>query len=439
MSNLKKKKKPSARELAVTVICTVTQQGKSLTEALTLADVLEPRDKAFCREICYGTIRWYSRLEGLLNLLLKKPFKAKDSDIKVLILTGLYQIIYLSTPDHAAVSETVSTCSAGRKSWAKGVLNGVLRNFLRNRVTLEKSIDTQLNQQFSHPTWLIQQLQKDWGDQLSHILQANNQHPPMSIRVNEKAISRHQYAKQLDEVAIKAHENPFNSVGLTLDQAVNVDQLPGFWQGSCSVQDSAAQLAASLLKVEDNQRILDVCAAPGGKTAHLLESTNDSNALTAIDIDELRNQRVIDNLTRLNLKADVLTVDALETAEWFDQQPFQRILLDAPCSATGVIRRHPDIKLLRQATDIEALVKLQSQLLEAIWPLLEKGGRLLYATCSILSAENNQQIANFVSRHTDAQPVTIDAQWGRACEFGRQILPGQDNMDGFFYACLTKT
>lgn len=439
MNNLKKKKNPSARELAVTVICTVTQQGKSLTEALTLADVLEPRDKAFCREICYGTIRWYSRLEGLLNLLLKKPFKAKDSDIKVLILTGLYQIIYLSTPDHAAVSETVSTCSAGRKSWAKGVLNGVLRNFLRNRATLEKSIDAQLNQQFSHPTWLIQQLQKDWGDQLSHILQANNQHPPMSIRVNEKAISRHQYVKQLDEAAIKTHENPFNSVGLTLDQAVNVDQLPGFWQGTCSVQDSAAQLAASLLKVEDNQRILDVCAAPGGKTAHLLESTNDSNALTAIDIDELRNQRVIENLTRLNLKADVLTVDALETAEWFDQQPFQRILLDAPCSATGVIRRHPDIKLLRQASDIKALVELQSQLLEAIWPLLEKGGRLLYATCSILSAENSQQIANFVSRHTDAQPVTIDAQWGQACEFGRQILPGQDNMDGFFYACLTKT
>ena len=439
MNNLKKKKNPSARELAVTVICTVTQQGKSLTEALTLADVLEPRDKAFCREICYGTIRWYSRLEGLLNLLLKKPFKAKDSDIKVLILTGLYQIIYLSTPDHAAVSETVSTCSAGRKSWAKGVLNGVLRNFLRNRATLEKSIDAQLNQQFSHPTWLIQQLQKDWGDQLSHILQANNQHPPMSIRVNEKAISRHQYVKQLDEAAIKTHENPFNSVGLTLDQAVNVDQLPGFWQGTCSVQDSAAQLAASLMKVEDNQRILDVCAAPGGKTAHLLESTNDSNALTAIDIDELRNQRVIENLTRLNLKADVLTVDALETAEWFDQQPFQRILLDAPCSATGVIRRHPDIKLLRQASDIKALVELQSQLLEAIWPLLEKGGRLLYATCSILSAENSQQIANFVSRHTDAQPVTIDAQWGQACEFGRQILPGQDNMDGFFYACLTKT
>lgn len=439
MNNLKKKKNPSARELAVTVICTVTQQGKSLTEALTLADVLEPRDKAFCREICYGTIRWYSRLEGILNLLLKKPFKAKDSDIKVLILTGLYQIIYLSTPDHAAVSETVSTCSAGRKSWAKGVLNGVLRNFLRNRATLEKSIDAQLNQQFSHPTWLIQQLQKDWGDQLSHILQANNQHPPMSIRVNEKAISRHQYVKQLDEAAIKTHENPFNSVGLTLDQAVNVDQLPGFWQGTCSVQDSAAQLAASLLKVEDNQRILDVCAAPGGKTAHLLESTNDSNALTAIDIDELRNQRVIENLTRLNLKADVLTVDALETAEWFDQQPFQRILLDAPCSATGVIRRHPDIKLLRQASDIKALVELQSQLLEAIWPLLEKGGRLLYATCSILSAENSQQIASFVSRHTDAQPVTIDAQWGQACEFGRQILPGQDNMDGFFYACLTKT
>ncbi len=429
----------SARQTAVHVICAVVQDGRSLTDALGLCDSLEPRDAAFCRELCYGTIRWYERLNAILNLLLNKPFKPKDTDITALGLLGLYQIIYLNTPDHAAVSETVNTCSKGKKRWAKNVLNGVLRRFLREREALESTVDAQLNQQFSHPNWLLQQLAEDWGtERVADILHANNQRPPLSIRVNQRLSSRDEYIDQLNQVDIKASASPFNTAGVTLETPVAVDKLPDFWQGACSVQDNAAQLAAQLLDTQKGQRVLDVCAAPGGKTAHILEASHDDISLVAIDIDERRNQRVIENLERLKLTAEVLTVDGLEPNEWFDGKLFQRILLDAPCSATGVIRRHPDIKLLRKSSDIPALVDLQSKLLNAIWPLLEKNGVLLYATCSILSAENSQQIAGFMLKHSDAKAVSIEADWGQACQHGRQILPGDNNMDGFYYACLTK-
>ena len=436
--NLKKNASESAREAAVVTICAVIQQGKSLTDALSSSENLDPRERAFCRELCYGTLRWHDRLEAILNLLLKKPFKPKDFDITALALIGLYQIIYLSTPDHAAVSETVNQCKSGKKSWAKGVLNGVLRNFLRNRESLEKAVDEQLNQRTSHPSWLIQEITKTWKERAINILDANNQYPPMSIRVNQKKITRDNYLKQLNDNAIAAIENPFNKVGLTLEHPVNVDQLPDFWQGASSVQDGAAQLAAELLDIKEGQRILDVCAAPGGKTAHILENAPGTVSLLALDIEEMRNQRIIENLQRLQLDAEVITVDALEPDEWFDGKPFQRILLDAPCSATGVIRRHPDIKLLRKPSDIPALSKLQNELLNTIWPLLDKNGVLLYATCSILSAENSQQISTFMAGHPDAKEIKITADWGYACEHGRQILPGDHNMDGFYYACLTK-
>jgi len=437
MTSNKKNTLFSARQTAVNVICAVVQQGKSLTEALSLTDSLDLRDRAFCRELCYGTIRWYSRLEVILNQLLKKPFKPKDTDIKVLALLGLYQIIYLQTPDHAAVSETVNTCAKSRKSWAKGLLNGVLRSFLREREALEENADSS-DAQYAHPEWLMQQLQKDWGDRSTEIMQANNQHPPMSIRVNLQQNEREAYLTQLIEQSINATLNPYNNCGLTLEKPVSVEQLPNFWQGACSVQDSAAQLAAELLDAQAGQRVLDVCAAPGGKTAHILERSANDITLTAIDIDERRNQRVMENLERLQLDAEVLTVDGLEPNEWFDGSPFQRILIDAPCSATGVIRRHPDIKLLRKASDISKLVELQAQLLDAIWPLLEKKGVLVYATCSILAAENSQQITSFIERHPDAKASKINASWGQACDHGRQILPGEQQMDGFYYACLTK-
>ena len=428
----------SAREIAVNVICNVVRDGKSLTDALSLCDTLDPRDAAFCRELCYGTLRWYVRLEAILATLLKKAFKPKDLDIKVLALLGLYQLIYLSTPDHAAVSETVNLCQKGKKSWAKGVLNGVLRHFLRHQDSIENTVDSSPGQRFSHPSWLATQLEKDWGDDLPSILQANNQYPPMSIRVNQNHTTRDDYLQLLQKDGIQAEANPFNPTSLTLCKAVGVDQLPEFWQGACSVQDSAAQLAAPLLDTKTGDRVLDVCAAPGGKTAHLLEIMGASISVLAIDIDEQRNHRVKENLQRLQLNANVVTADGLAPDTWFDGQLFHRILLDAPCSATGVIRRHPDIKLLRKQSDIPKLVELQQKLLDTMWPLLDKKGVLLYATCSILKAENSRQIARFMAKHSDAKAIKIEAPGGRACEYGRQIFPGENQMDGFYYACLSK-
>lgn len=428
----------SARLTAVKVICAVTQQGRSLTDALSLSDELDPQERAFCRELCYGTIRWYIRLEAILSQLLKKNFKPKDDDIKALALLGLYQIIYLNTPDHAAVSETVKICLKIRKGWAKGLLNALLRNFLRQRDALENKADSSANQRYAHPEWLVQQLDEDWGQRSSDILTENNQHPPMSLRVNSRVTTRDLYTRALEDAEISATSCRHNTVGLSLEQAVNVDRLPDFWQGACSVQDYAAQLAAPLLDVKNNQRVLDVCAAPGGKTAHILENSDNKVTLTAIDIDPKRNHRVLENLKRLKLTANVLSADGLSPNSWFDGQLYQRILLDAPCSATGVIRRHPDIKLLRKESDIPNLVALQQGLLQSIWPLLEKNGILLYATCSTLAVENSHQIAHFLSQQADAEEIIIEASWGQVCQHGRQILPGEDNMDGFYYACITK-
>jgi len=428
----------SARLIAIKILCAVIENNRSLTDALTACEQLDDRDKAFCKELCYGTLRWYGRLEGILSLLLQKPFKAKDTNIKVLALTGLYQLIYLQTPDHAAVSETVNACIKLKRPWAKNTLNAVLRRFLRERDALEAQADAVLSVQYSHPSWLVEKLQNDWGDELTTILNANNQRPPMSIRVNEKVCSREEYLKELSNNDIETEQQPYNNVGLTLTRATNVEHLPNFWKGACSVQDSAAQLAASLLNIEKDQRVLDVCAAPGGKAAHILEASPNSIALTAIDIDEGRNQKVFENFKRLNVKGTVLTADGLEPGKWFDGKPFQRILLDAPCSATGVIRRHPDIKALRRPEDIANLVELQQQLLKSIWPLLDTNGVLLYATCSILADENSRQIERFMTQQADAHEISINAQWGRPCCVGRQILPGEDNMDGFYYALITK-
>ena len=429
----------SARYTAVKIICAVVQDNKSLTDALHLCEHLEIRDQAFCKELCYGTLRWLYRLEAVLAILLKKPFKPKDIDIHVLALTGLYQIIYLNTPDHAAVSETVKACIKSKKTWAKGLLNAVLRRFLREQQQIETTVDASIEQQYAHPHWLVEQFQQDWQESLVDILAANNQRPPMSIRVNTRATNRTDYLMELNKHEIDATPHPYNQIGLTLEHAVSVDRLPSFWQGASSVQDSAAQLAAQLLDIKEGQHILDVCAAPGGKTAHILESAPNNVSLVAIDIDEQRNLRVADNLKRLKLQANVLTADGLETSTWFDNKPFQRILIDAPCSATGVIRRHPDIKILRRPSDIAKLVELQQQLLKSIWPLLDKNGVLLYATCSILASENSKQIELFLKQQHDAKELPIQADWGHPCDFGRQILPGEDNMDGFYYARLTKS
>jgi 16S rRNA (cytosine967-C5)-methyltransferase len=325
-----------------------------------------------------------------------------------------------------------------KKVWSKGLVNAVLRNFLRNRASLEEKVDATTRLRHSHPTWLAKQLENDWPEHYQEILASNNQRPPMSLRINPTFGTKKAYLEQLTEQGISASENPHTPESLTLDRAVGVDQLPDFKAGAASVQDCAAQLAARLLDVQAHDNVLDMCAAPGGKTAHILEATAKNCTLTAIDIDEERSHRVIENLERLNLHATVITSDGLQTEEWFDGTLFQRILLDAPCSATGVIRRHPDIKLLKKESDIPVLVSLQKQLLEALWPLLDRKGMILYATCSILAAENSTQVANFIAEHKDAEEIKINTTWGHDCTVGKQIFPGDNTMDGFYYACIKK-
>ena len=426
----------NTRLIAAKVIGHILQDGQSLTAALdnALLAVESPKDKSFIQALCYGVCRYFYRLDFILNELLDKPLK--DTEIKALALVGLYQLNYMRVKPHAAVSETV--LATQKKPWAKALINALLRGYLRQQVDLEQKADNSPTANASHPKWLLNRIEQDWPDQALTIFKENNQQPPMVLRVNRAVISREAYLQALTDQELAATPVSFCDSSLILSKPVPVELLPGFHQGQVSVQDTAAQLAASLLDVQVGQRVLDVCAAPGGKTVHILERQPHLKELVAVDIDAGRLSRVQENLERLNLSAQLLVGDATQPADWWDGQVFERILLDAPCSAIGVIRRHPDIKILRKPADITALQQLQQSILEAIWPLLASGGQLLYATCSILKQENAQQVDAFLAAHTDAVEIVIDASWGIPGQRGRQILTGELQMDGFYYALIKK-
>lgn len=423
------------RLVAAKVLARVLQDGQSLTVALDNAfpTIDSAKDRAFIQALCYGVCRQYHRLDFILSQLLDKPLK--DTDVKALALVGLYQLKFMRVKPHAAVSETV--LAARKKPWAKSLINAVLRTYLREQEGLEHKADKCQVAALSHPDWLIKRIEQDWPEQALAIFLENNQQPPMALRVNLSKTSREDYLQLLAGQGIAAESVSFCPSAIILDKPVPVDLLPGFAGGLVSVQDTAAQLAAGLLDVQPGHRVLDVCAAPGGKTAHILESQPQLKELVAVDIDESRMQRVGENLKRLNLQAKLVVGDAANPASWWDGQPFDRILLDAPCSALGVIRRHPDIKLLRRAEDIGQLQALQKSILQAVWPLLAPGGLLLYATCSILKQENEQQVQAFLAEHSDAVELPIDADWGTTGACGRQILTGDSAMDGFYYALLS--
>jgi 16S rRNA (cytosine967-C5)-methyltransferase len=408
-----------------------------LTSALdkALKTIESSQDKAFVQAICYGVCRYYHRLDFILNSLLEKPLKVLE--VKALILIGLYQLGYMRVKAHAAVSETVQ--AARQLPWARALINALLRTYLRKRDALEQQADQVKTAALSHPEWLIEQIEHDWPEQAGAMLFENNLPPPMVLRVNLAKNTRSNYLQLLIEQGLSAQVVSLCPAGIILDKPVSIEVLPGFAEGWVSVQDSAAQLAAELLAVQPGQRVLDVCAAPGGKTAHSLERQPGVSELVAVDIDENRMLRVNDNLHRLNLQATLIVADAAKPNEWWDGKPFDRILLDAPCSATGVIRRHPDIKLLRRVTDMLPLIALQKNILNAIWPLLAPGGILLYATCSVLKQENENQIRDFLSVHGDAKelPITTD-DWGIPGDYGRQVLTGESSMDGFYYARIVK-
>lgn len=412
--------------------------GKSLSDALpTLqAEFKDARDQAWLQAVCYGICRRYFYLAGIINLLLEKQLKTKDQDVYALLLVGLYQLTDMRIPAHAAVSETVAAVNDLRKTWAKSLVNAVLRNFQRREETLATELDPIFK--FSHPDWFIGKIKKAWPSQWEAILNANNQHPPFSIRVNQKIITRADYLNKLRLKNVDAEIIPETSSGLVITKAVDVNELPGFQAGEVSVQDGAAQLAAELLEVQEDHRVLDACAAPGGKTAHILELQPKLATLIAIDKSQERLQAVEANLQRLHLKAECIAADAADSKSWWNQQLFDRILIDTPCSATGVIRRHPDIKLLRRPEDIAELALEQKRILEALWPLLKVGGLLVYATCSIFPQENSNIVEAFLQAHRDAIEEKISAAWGINCTVGKQILPGMHGMDGFYYARLRK-
>jgi 16S rRNA (cytosine967-C5)-methyltransferase len=426
----------NTRLIAARALSRVLQDGQSLTAVLesALQPVESSKDRAFIQALCYGVCRSYHRLDFILSELLDKPLK--DQDVKALALVGLYQLKYMRVKAHAAVSETV--LAARKKPWAKALVNALLRSYLRKQDSLEQKADNVQYAAMSHPGWLIRQIEQDWPQQAQQILEENNQQPPMTLRVNLTRISRDQYLQQLSAQGIAALAVDFCPSAIILDKPSIVDALPGFAEGLVSVQDTAAQLAAELLSAQPGHRVLDVCAAPGGKSAHILECQPHVRELVAVDIDESRMQRVRENLSRLRLSASLVVGDAANPQGWWDGQLFDRILLDAPCSALGVIRRHPDIKLLRKAEDIKPLQALQLNILQAVWPLLAPGGILLYATCSIVKQENEQQIKIFLAEHSDAAELPFDAVWGVAGSHGRQIITGESAMDGFYYARLGK-
>ncbi|MCH9690578.1 MAG: 16S rRNA (cytosine(967)-C(5))-methyltransferase RsmB [Gammaproteobacteria bacterium] len=431
------------RLIAARVIAGLQQGRGSLSRLLPWAEPqVGSRDRALLRELCYGTARKAPRLQLILDKLLRKPLKDDSGVLPALLLIGLYQLEYTRIPNHAAISATVEAGRSLRQTHATGLINGVLRNALRNREQLTRKLSG--NPQFSsaHPIWLQQAIKQSWGDAAKQILSANNSNPPMTLRVNTIKSSRDDYLQQLNKANIVANPCRFSTVGIQLEQAVAVTQLPGFDDGLVSVQDESAQMAAQLLQPQAGDRVLDACAAPGGKTCHLLEQQANLQ-LVALDIEEQRLQRINDNLTRIGADAHVMCADAANPQSWWDGKPFDHILLDAPCSATGVIRRNPDIKLLRRQEDITELAKLQYKIIRALWPLLRPGGTLLYATCSIMPQENTQLMSRFIAEYKDASDNTPQywhgEPWAKQQAAGMQILPEVGGGDGFYYTLLNKT
>lgn len=424
------------RALAAETCFQVIDQGKSLSDALPKAQqkLHSAPDKALLQEICFGVMRTLPQLETVCQQLMSKPLIKQLRPLQFLIYVGIYQLKCMRIPDHAAISETVEAARSLKGQSLTKLINGVLRNVQRQPALFDfSSASTAV--QFNHPGWLIDAVQQAYPEQWQLLLAANQQKAPLWLRVNQQQISPAEFIAELAQAEI-AYSQPFSylPVAIKLEQARDVTTLPGYEAGWFSVQDAAAQHAALLLNAQPGDSVLDACCAPGGKTCHILEQTT-ALQLTALDRDAKRLERVYDNLERLKLNARVIATDILDTDDWWQGELFDRILLDVPCSATGVIRRHPDIRWLRKKSDIAPLVALQQQILQRAWQLLKPGGTLLYATCSILPAENTEQVSMFLQQQSDAEllPIVVANQ---ATEW--QILPGEQDMDGFFFAVLHK-
>lgn len=433
----------NVRAIAAKCCYKVIDQGRSLGDELPFQqEKVSTKDKGLLQEMCYGVLRYLPELEHDVRGLMQKPLTGKQRVFHFLLLVGIYQIKFMRVPDHASVSETVAATGALKNRHMKALINAILRSYVRNNKKIDVITATTLpsaSVQYNHPSWFIKKVQHGYPEHWQKILNANQQKPPMWIRVNTQYNSIDHYQKLLEtvEISVASVERLSNAIELT--SPTDVSKLPGFEKGWVSIQDAAAQQSARLLNCQKDDVVLDCCAAPGGKTCHILEQAPDIASMTAIDIEENRLARVKENLTRLGLKANVITGDAANAKTWWQGEYFDRILLDVPCSATGVIRRHPDIKWLRKSSDIDTLVILQKQILKETWSLLKPGGTLLYATCSILPQENSEQVKDFIENNDDAKLVPFDCPKALKKEaVGWQILPGEKNMDGFYYAKLLK-
>lgn len=424
-----------ARAIAARVVHDVVGARRFLDTALAERLAEAPSvATALVQELTYGTLRWYHALHAVGALYLSKPLKAKDGDIHALLLVGIYQLQHLRVAPHAAVDATVGAAEALGKPWAKGLLNACLRGVVREPERVAAAVAASDTSRYSHPRWLIDQIAKNYPERWQTILAANNERPPMCLRVNRRLTDVPRYLALLHETGIAATARAPLDRAIVLAEPVPVAQLPKFSAGWVSVQDAAGQWAAPLLDPPPHGRVLDACVAPGGKAAHLLERTPDLE-LVGIDSDGARLSRARENFARLRLDATLIEGDASRAEDWWDGRPFDAVLVDAPCSATGVVRRHPDIKLRRRPEDLPALIATQARILRGVWPCLRPGGKLLYATCSILPAENSYQMEAFLASHPNAHPEPIRAQ---AAGADWQIVTGDDGMDGFYYARVRK-
>jgi 16S rRNA (cytosine967-C5)-methyltransferase len=434
------------RSGAVVAIAAVLGAGQTLEAALARAGGgLSGPDRAQAMALAFGALRFGHRLKHVAMALLPKPWDRQSPELQALLLVGLYQLEYGATPPHAAVSTTVEAARAVGEGRAAGLVNACLRRFQRERLALLARADATLAGRSSHPEWYAAALARDWPDAAAAVLEADNAHPPLTLRANARRIGTAALADRLEAQGHAVRQVPFAPRALVLEQPLDVRELEEFRAGLCSVQDAAAQLAAPLLGAAPGMRVLDACAAPGGKTGHLLEEEPGVGALVALDVDPARTRRIRENLDRLGLAARIVVGDALDPSVLAGER-FDRILLDAPCSGTGVIRRHPDIKWLRRPADVAPLAHRQRALLEALWARLAPGGRLLYATCSVLKAENAAVVAGFLAATPEAVEVTESASLAvaglppgpAAGQPGLALLPGITGTDGFYYACIER-
>ena len=428
----------AVRVEAARALARIVFDGTSLRTALAEANprVADARDRALLAASLFEASRWWLRFDAAVALLTEKPLPPKAREIRALLVVGLAQLTTLGLADYAVVASCVDAARALGQPHYAGLVNALLRRWVRERGELEAKLDADAVGTSAHPRWLIEAIRRDWPEQAAAILAANNREAPLTLRVNRRRATRDELLERLRAAEIQADAHEELPEAIVLAESCDVSRLPGYAEGAFSVQDGAAQRVADLLDLADGQRVLDACSAPGGKAAHALERA--SVDLLALDSDEQRLVRVGENLARLGLRAELRSGDATLPSTWWDGRAFERILLDAPCSATGIVRRQPDIKLHRRGADVAPLAALQGRLLSALWPLLAPGGRLVYATCSLLRAENEAVLAEFLAACDDARALPLPQRYGHAAGSGRQNLPGEGGMDGFYYAVLEK-